>query len=212
MSNPYGRVWGITGILGSGKSTVAKILARLGAKVLDADSLAREVAQPQSPFYREIRQSLETEFFQEKEALFFPDGQLNRGLLAAIAFASAEKTQKLNQIFHPAVEKLFEQKLSQLPPQELIVYDVPLLFEAGLHKKLKGTIVVSCDQEKALERAQKRTGLSRQDLLKRLAHQIPLKEKCQMADYVIDNNGNLCQLYRQVKSLYPKLSTGTNYA
>lgn len=206
MENPYKNVWGLTGIIGSGKSTAAQMFQSLGAEVISADELAREVVKLDSPFYQEIRCKLEKEFFFSFGNIFLPNGELNRAYLAEIAFSSQANTKKLNEIFHPPIAKLFQEKIKNIPKEKLIIYDVPLLFETGLEKKLKGVIVVSCSEDKALERVLQKRGFSKEQFYKRLAQQIPLKEKRKLADYVIDNNGSKEELFCQVKALYAKLN------
>ncbi len=203
--DPYSRAWGLTGIIGSGKSTAARLFQEQGAAVIDADQLAREVIEPASISYPKIRKMLEQAF--PGEVLFQEDGRLDRARLAALGFSRRDTTELLNRAFHPAVETLFADKVKSIPPETLLIYDVPLLFENHLERRLKGSIVVWCDEETALRRAMERSSLTLEQVRARLAQQISINEKRKLADYILDNSGSLAELSLQVKNLY-RLLTG----
>lgn len=197
--DPYSRVWGLTGIIGSGKSTAAKFFAEQGAFVIDADVLAREVIEPKSKYYSGIRKQLEHHFGKD---LFFSDGRLNRKALSQLAFDNAKTTALLNSIFHPAIGRLFAEKVNQAALDQVIIYDVPLLFENNLHTRLKGSIVVYTSEHIALKRASQRGGLPLADIKERLSKQISIQKKAELADYVIVNEKDLTFLAKQVKDLF----------
>lgn len=186
--------------MGSGKTTVADELARLGAFVIRADSLARQVLTPQYDRFLEILSQLDDSF----GAANFMDGEiLNRASLAKLAFKERESVEALNKIMHPHVARLFEREAAEA--KGVAVYDVPLLFEAGLNKKVKKTIVVYAPEEVAIERAAKRLNISKSQAKERLKYQICIEKKKKLADYVIDNSASLGELIEETEKLYNKL-------
>lgn len=211
MENPYAQVYGLTGVLGSGKSTVAEMLRAEGAFVLDADEIARYVIDPASPWYTQLRAKLAAAFtvFTEKP-LFGADGKLDRALLADITFGHDERVRLLGNIMHPVIQREFATRILRAPEETPIVYDVPLLFETGLEKKLKATIVVYAPEELCIERALARAAAKGQKLTtdearQRLKSQISIEKKRELADFVIDNSGDLASLQSQVVELYQRL-------
>ena len=197
--------------MGSGKSTAARLLAEAGMVVLDADSIAREGIVPGSPYYAEIKQKLVAAFEPLcREALFTPDGRLNRAALAKVAFADRTQTARLNEIMHPPIQAEFARRVRGIEKHKIIIYDVPLLFEGGLHKKVKAKIVVYAPEEVCVARAVQRAAaqglnLSADEARARLRQQISIEEKRQLADYILDNSGDLAALKVQVAGLCQKL-------
>jgi dephospho-CoA kinase len=192
---------GLTGNIGSGKSTVARLFAERGAAVIDADVLARE-ATADPVVLREIA----ILFGQDLVA----DGELNRARLAAVVFADPEARARLNAIIHPWVGREREAQVAALstrtPPPAVIVHDVPLLFEAGLDTEMDKTIVVDAPLVLRLARAVARSGLTSDELRARDAAQLPLAEKVRRADFVLRNDGDMAALRRQVDDLWQKLT------
>lgn len=209
-ANPYARVYGLTGVIGSGKSTVAALFRELGAEVLDADELARYVVNPTAPYYAEIRNKLLATFGQGAGPLFDKDGNLNRPLLGKLTFGDPGKVAALNQIMHPAIQQEFALRAGRAGADRLIIYDVPLLFEGGLDKFVKGTILAYAPEAVCVERAvmrarQKGENLPADAVLARLRSQISIEKKRALADYIIDNSGTLEALKPQVAEVYRKL-------
>jgi dephospho-CoA kinase len=190
-------ILGLTGSLGSGKSTVASLLAACHATVICADELAHEAVRPGGPALEEIA----THFGPE---VLSPDGSLDRGALAAIVFADAEKRRRLERIIHPRVLQRQRELIREARESPLIVLDVPLLFESGFDRECDRTVTVVVDDEVRLKRLELR-GMPRPDALARLANQMPQEAKAARSDHVIDNSGTLAETRHQVAELLRQL-------
>lgn len=191
MQTPPGMfLFGLTGGVASGKSTVGHLLRKHGVAVIDADVLARRAVEPGQPALREIEETF--------GAHLVPNGKLDRTALGQLVFASPEARGRLNAIVHPQVARLLRDELSALvassPIGALVCYEVPLLFENGLDAWLRPVVLVACDEETQIQRAMDRNGWSRQHALARIAAQMPLADKRPRADYVIENSGDLAAL------------------
>jgi dephospho-CoA kinase len=190
---------GLTGSVGSGKSTVAQIFRELGAYVVDWDELARDVTRPQSRAWKEIVEYFGKDVLNE-------DLTINRQKLADIVFRDKEKMARLNQIIHPRVfeeDDRITNEIKNLDPDALIVKDVPLLFEAR-RPALDKVVVVSASEETQLRRLEEK-GISREDAKKRIESQFPLEGKIKSADFVINNDGSLEETKKQVEEIYSLL-------
>lgn len=190
---------GLTGGIGSGKSTVARLLKQRGAVVIDADEVAREVVEPGQPA------------FDALVARFGPgivgaDGRLDRARLADLAFASPEATADLNAITHPAVGEEFARRMQAAPPDAIVVCDVPLLVESATaaSRGYEFVIVVEAPREVRLQRLEAR-GVPRADAEARMAKQATDEERRAVATHVIDNSGDLADLERQVDEIWREL-------
>lgn len=194
------KLLGLTGGIASGKSTVGQLLREEGFPVIDADQVAREVVEPGTPALEEIFESFGHHLKRE-------DGSLDRKALGQIVFGQPQKLKQLNQITHPRVAQRFQEKVAALAEQgeEVVIYEVPLLFETGLHQMMNGVILVSLEQEQQLARLMKREGLNQEDALARIKSQMPLAEKQKLADWIIDNSGDLDDLKHSITKLLPKL-------
>lgn len=193
------RVIGLTGGIATGKSAVSAMLRALGAKVIDADAVAREVVEPGEPALQEI-------------AARFPgvvgaDGRLDRQELGRRIFADPREREALNAIVHPRIQERVREKIDALARagEQLVVYDVPLLFENRLEQWMGGVIVVTAPREAQVARLAQRNGLSRADAEARIDAQMPLEEKVRRATWVIDNSGDLAGTERQVERLWASL-------
>jgi dephospho-CoA kinase len=196
-------VLGITGNIASGKSTIAKAFTERGAVVVDADQLARDVVTPGSP----VLQQLVARFGPD---IVLSDGHLDRERLAQIIFADAAARQDLNAITHPAIARLAVERLQRLRQTEgvpLIIYEAPLLFEAGAEGRVDKVLVVKIDPQVQLQRLLLRDGLDEATARQRLAAQMSQEEKLARADYVIDNSGSVEEAARQVALLWDELVT-----
>lgn len=178
-------VFGLTGGIGSGKSTVASRWRELGLPVIDADQLAREVVSPGSDGLVAVC----AEFGADVLAA---DGTLDRKELARRVFGDTEKRRRLEAITHPRVRALGLQKFADLAAlgEPLAAYEVPLLVESGMADVLRPLVVVAVPEHVQLERARARDGASDQEIRARMAAQLPLADKVAVADYVIDNSSS----------------------
>lgn len=189
---------GLTGGIATGKSTVAGMFKRCGATVIDADTLAREVVQPGKPAWREIVKAF-------GKTVLNPDRTLNRQALGAKVFGHPAKLRQLEHIIHPRVareQRRLTRQAARTDPNAVVIYDVPLLFEAGIDTRVDTIIVVTADRETQIARLKKRNGLSRSEALRRIKSQMPLTEKRRRADYTLSGTLPLPQLKKQVRSLY----------
>ena len=188
------KVIAITGSIGSGKSKACEILKELGAFVLSADDLAREAVEPGTAGLRQIVQTFGKEVLNQ-------DGSLNRKKLADIVFTDQNKREELEAITHPIIRELAQQKFSQASDSyPLLVYEVPLLFETGLHKTgFKKTVLIAASKEKCIERL-KSQGMSEEKALERLNSQLPLEEKKKLADIIIENNTSIDRLRSKLEN------------
>jgi dephospho-CoA kinase len=191
---------GLTGGIASGKSTVAKILESLGAAIVNADALSREVVEPGREAWQEIVVAFGAEVLQ-------PDQGLDRQKLRTIIFNNPAARRKIESIIHPRVRALAEQRIREHTATgfDVVVYEVPLLFEGNLHEWLRPVILVACDVDTQLQRLQQRDGLDRAQAQKHIDAQMSLAEKRRLADYVIENNGSLDELKRQVEAVLEKI-------
>lgn len=187
---------GLTGGIGSGKSTVAALLAEHGFPVVDADQLAREVVEPGQPALAELAEAFGQDVLHD-------DGSLNRPELAARAFVDKEHTELLNSITHPRIRQLREQRFRQAADAgaDAVVYDMPLLVEQGVDKHMDLTVVVDVNVEERIRRLVSTRGLTEEDARRRIAAQVDDAERLAAADVVIDNNGPVEALGEQVEQL-----------
>ncbi len=193
---------GLTGGIASGKSTVAKILKRLGAAIVDADALAREVVEPGHDAWKDIVEAFGAEVLQ-------PDQTLDRQKLRATIFNNPAARKKLEAIIHPRVRALAEERIHQhaAAGYEIVVYEVPLLFEGNLHEWLRPVVLVACDLDIQKRRLQERDGLSVETSQKHIDAQMSLAEKRRLADYVIENDGSFEDLEREVQTVLNRIKT-----
>lgn len=191
---------GLTGGIATGKSTVSEILRRLGAVVIDADLLAREVVEPGQP-------ALEAVVREFGAAVLTPEGRLDRKRVAAMVFSAPERRKTLEGITHPAIRDRFLARLAELEAQGyegLVFWDAPVMIEAGGHKAMDRLVVVVTDAATQLERAVGRDG-DRGDIERRIANQLPLADKAALADHVIENSGDRAATEARTREVYAAL-------
>lgn len=194
---------GLTGGVATGKSTVAAMFKRCGAVVIDADQLARDVVKPEKPAWRDIVTVFGGEALN-------PDGTINRSALGAIIFRSKAKRQRLERIIHPRVAQeqiRLTRAAAKKDPHAVVIYDVPLLFEAGIDKRVDKTIVVTADRDTQIARLKNRNGLTRAEALRRIRSQLPLAKKTARADYVFDGTMKKPALSKLTAQTYRQLLT-----
>lgn len=191
---------GLTGGIASGKSTVAAILRRLGAEIINADELAREVVEPGREAWQEIVATFGSSILQEDRAI-------DRRKLREVIFNDPQSRKKLEAIIHPRVRALAEEKIRafEAAGSTLVVYEVPLLFEALIHHWIRPVILVACDVERQKSRLKERDRLSDAEAQRHIDAQMSLEEKRKLADYTIENNGSLADLEAQVKAVVEKI-------
>lgn len=191
---------GLTGGIGSGKSTVAKLLAEHGYVVVDADKIAREIMEPGSPVLDDVAAAFGDDLINE-------DGSLDRGELARRAFVDKQSTEKLNSITHPAIRAESERRFAaaEAAGEPAVVYDMPLLVELGMHRDMDLTVVVDVDAEERVRRLTDSRGLDEADARARIAQQIDADTRNAAADVIIDNNGAEADLKPQVERLIKRI-------
>ncbi len=192
---------GLTGGIGSGKSTVAALLAERGAVIVDADQVARDVVEPGQPAFAALVERFGPE-------VVGPDGRLDRARLAELAFATEEGTAALNEITHPAVGEEFLRRMQAAPDDAVVVCDVPLLVESetAASRGYEFVIVVEAPRELRLERLEGR-GVPRADAEARMAKQATDEQRRAIATHLIDNSGDRAHLEAQVDEIWSSLTT-----
>ena len=192
---------GLTGGIASGKSLVGAIFRELGAQIIDADQLSREVVEPGQPAYQEIVAAFGREILQ-------PDGCLDRKKLGAQVFSDPEKRRRLESIMHPRIQVLRQARCQALADQGfdgIVIQDAALLIEVGAQNTVDRLVVVYVDEATQRERLMARDGLSEAEAQARIRSQMSLDEKARLAHYVVDNRGSPQETRRQVEAIYRAL-------
>ena len=189
---------GLTGGIGAGKSTVARLLAEHGAIVLDADLAARAVVEPGTAGLAEVVGAFGPGVLRE-------DGSLDRAALAAVVFTDEEQRNKLNAIVHPRVRTWMAERVAAAPAGSVVVQDVPLLVEGGGAKLFEHVVVVDADDETRIARLVGDRGMSEQDARARIAAQASREQRNAVADRLIDNSGGPAELASAVSDLWREL-------
>ncbi len=195
---------GLTGGIGSGKTTVAKRFAALGARVYHADEISRCALDPGAACYAPVVAAFGREILR-------PDATIDRRRLGEIVFADAASRRVLNEIIHPyVIDELFSRAKQERTgkPGDLAVFEVPLLFESGMHASMDHNIVVFSREENRIRRVMERDALPREQIIARIRAQLPEKEALLLADSILENNDTEEALLHQVDSLYQKLIAG----
>lgn len=189
---------GLTGGVGSGKSTVSRLLAEHGAVVIDADAIAREVVEPGTPGFRAVVDAF-------GDDVVGADGRLDRPALAALVFGDESKRLQLNAIVHPLVGVRTVELAAAAPPDAVVVYDIPLLVESDMAAGFDFVLVVEAPVETRLARLQER-GMAEADARERMAAQASDEKRRAVADAVIDNGGSLEHLKGRVDEVWERLT------
>jgi dephospho-CoA kinase len=192
---------GLTGGIGSGKSTVSRLLSSYGAVVVDSDQIAREVVAPGTPGLAAVVAEFGT-------AVLAPDGSLDRPALGAVVFADPERLAALNAIVHPLVGARQAELEAEAVAQDaaVVVFDVPLLAENHLESLYDQVVVVDCPVEVAVARLVEHRGMAEEDARARISHQATREERRAIATHVLDNSGTPEELERQVVALWSELT------
>jgi dephospho-CoA kinase len=191
---------GVTGGIGSGKSTVCRIFSDSGRRVILADDVARRIAD-EDP---DVKATIEKVF---GASAYLPNGRLDRKRIASIVFADEAKREKLNSILHPRVFQTIDHQLDSLPPKQThpyVLIEAALVYETGMNELLDYVIVVTADEENCIQRVMARDSVSREEVKRRIAAQMPVERKAKQADFIIQNNGSkteLCSTVQFVDSL-----------
>ena len=189
---------GLTGGVASGKSTVSAMLDELGAVIIDADALAREVVAPGTDGLREVVEAFGREVLTE-------DGALDRPAMGTIVFADAEKRRVLEGIIHPRVRERGAEIEASAGPDDVVVHDIPLLAETGQAEGFDAVIVVDVPTQTQVERMVELRGMTREDAEARVAAQSTREERLKIATHVVDNTGTVEDLRRRVTEIYREL-------
>jgi dephospho-CoA kinase len=193
------KVLGLTGGIGSGKSTVARLIADLGVPVLDADQLAREVVEPGRPALAEVAATW--------PQAIGPDGKVARKRLADIVFTDPAQRLRLEAIMHPRIQALSDERFAEMARKGhgLAIYEASLLVESGRYKEFDGLVVVTASPETQMERVLARGDLTEAQVQARIDAQLPLLAKVRVATHLVDNDGALSATKAQVERLVASL-------
>ncbi len=198
------KVIGLTGGIGSGKSTVSQFLAELGAVILDADEIGHEAFKPDTEIWRQVVAAFGRQ-------ILTPDGNIDRKKLGNIVFSNPESLSRLNQIMHPRMYALVKAQLEEYRRQGVgvVVLEAPLLLEAGWTSLVDEVWVTTAPEATVLKRLEERTGMSQAESLTRLRSQLPSEERVRQADVVINTDCDLDELKSKVKELGQRLELDT---
>lgn len=188
---------GITGSFASGKSTVAGLFVRLGAKVIDADKIAHSLLRANNSLKKQISGVFGRSILKN-------DSSIDRNKLGEIVFSDRDALRKLNQIMHPEIIRLIKQKIKSCH-NRVIILDAPLLIESGLKLLVDKLVVVKIKRAEQIKRAKKRTLLEESQIVKRIKQQLSLQKKLRLADFIIDNNGQIKKTREQVLKIWNKI-------
>jgi dephospho-CoA kinase len=196
-------VVGLTGGVASGKTSIARILGEEGAYLIDADQIARDLVQLDTPAWRELVKVFGKGILQE-------DGTIHRKRLAAKVFSDPEQRNLLNKILHPRIGAEINKRakeIGQKDPDAIVVIDGALLIEIGAHREMDKVIVVATTEKQQIDRLKQRDGVDQKEAQRILSSQMPLDEKIKVADYIIRNEGSFEETRRRVKEVFKELKS-----
>jgi len=194
---------GLTGGIGSGKSTVTKMFKDLGAKIIDADKLGHSVILPYKPAWKKIVKLFGKDILQN-------DLAVDRGKLGKVVFTNQAFLKKLNEITHPEITKLIKKEINLAKnvtynKEKVLIIDAALIYEAKINRFMDKIIVVYIDEDEQIKRLIKRNNLSKEEALQRIKSQMSMEEKVEMADHVIDNSSSLDETKKQVEKIWQEI-------
>jgi dephospho-CoA kinase len=194
-------VIGLTGSIGTGKTTVAGMFKDLGAVIIDADKISREIVKPQMPAWQQLIDAFGKDVLN-------PDSTINRHYLGELAFndrLSMKNMERLNQITHPPIREEIYKQIQQQTNNKIIIIDAPLLIETGMQEIVDKIIVVTVSYDIQIKRLKIRNLFSDLQIESRINSQLPLDTKIEKADYIIDNNSSILETNRQIKKIWGEL-------
>lgn len=194
---------GLTGNIACGKSVVARMFEELGAKIIDADRIARLVVEPGEPAWKEIVEKF-------GEGILNTDRTIDRNKLGEIVFNDDEKREELNRITHPRIIERIKERIEEYRGEKakVVMIEAALIVEkGGMRPLINDLIVVTADEETQIKRLIERSGLSREEAFSRIRSQMPISEKVKHATYVIDNSGSLGHTRRQVEEIWERIKS-----
>lgn len=197
---------GLTGSIGSGKSTVCQLFRKLGVEIIEADVLAREMTNTDMHILKKIRKTF-------GDATFYPDGTLNRAQLGRLVFGNKIALEKLNHIIHPSVIGQIREIITRFrveKPGKMLIVESAILFESQMQNLFDRIIVVDAEVNEIKTRLKKRDKFTDQDIENRLKSQLPVAEKTAKANYIIRNDGNLIKLQTHVAEIFRQLKSYKN--
>tara|TARA_B100001971_G_C18080148_1_gene477829 strand:+ start:304 stop:891 length:588 start_codon:yes stop_codon:yes gene_type:complete len=194
------KIIGLTGGIGSGKSTVAGFLAELGALIIDADKVGREVLKPGTKIWQQVVATFGGQ-------ILTPDGEINRKKLASLVFGSLGRLELLSRLMHPEIYKRIKAQLLEYRRQQasVVILEAPLLVEAGWTELVDEVWVTTASETTVLERLKQQLGLSQKESLARIRSQLPARERAKHADVVLNTELGLDELRTKVKKLWQRL-------
>ena len=192
---------GLTGGIASGKSTVGRMFGELGCKVIDSDRITRQLFEPGNPVNARVAEAFGARVVAS-------DGSIDRAVLAELVFENTELRQKLNAIVHPAIKQRQNEFLAQASaedPRAIGIVEAALIVEVGTYRDYDKLVVVTCSPQVQRERLRERSGLTAEQIESRIASQMPMEEKVKVADFVVDNSGDIGRTRQQVEEIYRQL-------
>ncbi len=191
-------ILGLTGSFGTGKTLVASLFKRLGAEIIDADRIAHDVIKKNSSAYKKI-------IIVFGKGVLAKNGNIDRSKLAAIVFGNRKELRKLNRIVHPEVIRKIKEDMRKLGDAKAVVIDAPLLVEAKVTGMVDKLVVVKASRTNQVDRCVKKFKMKKEDVLRRIENEIPLKTKIVMADFVVSNDGRKSETKKQVEEIWRRL-------
>jgi dephospho-CoA kinase len=192
---------GLTGGIASGKSTVSRMFEQLGCKVIDSDRITRQLFEPGNPVNAAVAEAFGPQ-------VVAPDGSIDRKVLGELVFESAALRERLNSIVHPAIKARQSEFLANVATEDshaVAIVEAALIVEVGTYKNYDKVIVVTCPPKIQRQRLRERSGLTPEQIETRIASQMPMEEKVKVADFVIDNSGDIAWTRQQVEEVYRQL-------
>jgi dephospho-CoA kinase len=192
---------GLTGGIASGKSTVSRMFEQLGCKVIDSDRITRQLFEPGNSVNAAVGEAFGPQ-------VVAPDGSIDRKVLGELVFESAALRERLNGIVHPAIKARQSEFLANVAAEDshaVAIVEAALIVEVGTYKNYDKVIVVTCPPTIQRQRLRERSGLTPEQIETRIASQMPMEEKVKVADFVIDNSGDIASTRQQVEEVYRQL-------
>jgi len=189
---------GVTGSFGSGKTSVARMFAGLGAYIIDADRICRSLMMPGKKVYKRIVRYFGNNILKDNR-------EIDRKALAVIVFGQRSKLNLLNRLVHPEAIKEINKIICINKNRKVVVIDAALLVESNFYKDIDRLVVVRTNRDRQLKRIMRRSDMTQREILKRLGMQVPLKKKMVLADFIIDNSGSRSQTLFQVEKIWKTL-------